>query len=60
MYQGSLTTEKRADRNYTIEFRDVSFRYPDTDRWALRHVNLTFRVGSRLAWWGKTAAARRP
>ena len=28
MYQGSLTTEKRSDRKYEIEFRDVSFRYP--------------------------------
>lgn len=25
MYQGSLTTEKRADRQYEVEFRDVSF-----------------------------------
>lgn len=49
MYRGSLTTEKRSDRNYTIEFRDVSFRYPGSDSYALRHVNMTFRVGSRLA-----------
>ena len=31
MYQGSLTTEKRNDREYHVEFRDVSFRYPGTD-----------------------------
>ena len=49
MYQGSLTTEKRSDRNYEVEFRDVSFRYPDTDQWVLRHVSIKFRVGSRLA-----------
>lgn len=49
MYQGSLTTEKRADRRYELEFRDVSFRYPETKQWALRHVNMKFRVGSRLA-----------
>ena len=28
MYQGSLTVEKRRDRNYEVEFRNVSFRYP--------------------------------
>ncbi len=28
MYQGSLTTEKRSDRQYEVEFRNVSFRYP--------------------------------
>lgn len=49
MYQGSLTTEKRSDRQYLVEFRDVSFRYPGSERWALRHVNIQFRVGSRLA-----------
>lgn len=49
MYQGSLTTEKRSDRQYQVEFKDVSFKYPGSDRWALRHVNMKFRVGSRLA-----------
>ncbi|MCC8150772.1 MAG: ABC transporter ATP-binding protein/permease [Lachnospiraceae bacterium] len=49
MYQGSLTTEKRSDRKYEIEFKDVSFRYPGTEQYALRHVNLKFTVGSRLA-----------
>lgn len=49
MYKGSLTTEKRTDRNYEVEFRDVSFKYPETDIYALRHVNMKFRVGSRLA-----------
>ena len=49
MYQGSLTTEKRSDRKYEVEFRDVSFRYPDTEQWALRHINLKFQIGKRLA-----------
>lgn len=49
MYQGSLTTEKRSDRQYDIEFRDVSFCYPGSSQYALHHVNLKFRVGSRLA-----------
>ncbi|MBQ8642500.1 MAG: ABC transporter ATP-binding protein [Clostridia bacterium] len=49
MYKGSLTVEKRDDREYTVELRDVSFKYPNTDAWALRHVNLKFRVGEKLA-----------
>ena len=49
MYQGSLPTEKRADREYDVEFRDVSFQYPGSSIWALRHVNIKFKVGSRLA-----------
>ena len=32
MYKGSLTTEKRSDRQYTVEFLDVSFRYPGSEQ----------------------------
>ena len=49
MYKGSLTTEKRSDRQYTVEFRDVSFRYPGSEQYALRHLSMTFKVGERLA-----------
>lgn len=58
MYQGSLTTEKRADRQYEVEFQDVSFRYPGSDIWALRHVNMKFKVGSRLAIVGENGSGK--
>ncbi|MBS7034897.1 MAG: ABC transporter ATP-binding protein [Clostridium sp.] len=52
--KGTLPVEKRAfcdgsDNEYEIEFRDVSFQYPGSDTCALRHINLKFRVGERLA-----------
>lgn len=49
MYQGSLTVEKRDDNEYYVEFRNVSFRYPNTDTYVLKHVNLKFKVGEKLA-----------
>lgn len=49
MYQGSLTTEKRTDRKYEVEFRDVSFKYPTASEYALRHVSMKFNIGERLA-----------
>src|SRR5699024_4332027 len=58
MYQGSLTTEKRSDRKYEVEFRDVSFRYPGTEIWALRHVNVRFRVGERMAVVGENGSGK--
>ncbi len=58
MYQGSLTTEKRSDSRYEIEFRDVSFRYPGSELLALRHVNIKFHVGSRLAVVGKNGSGK--
>ena len=58
MYQGSLTTEKRADRQYEVEFKDVSFKYPSSDIWALRHVNMKFKVGKRLAIVGENVSGK--
>lgn len=49
MYQGSLTVEKREDNEYYIEFRNVSFKYPRTENYVLRNVNLKFKVGEKLA-----------
>ena len=49
MYQGSLTVEKREDNEYYIEFCNVSFKYPRTENYVLRNVNLKFKVGEKLA-----------
>lgn len=49
MYQGSLTVEKRKDCDYEVEFKNVSFRYPGSDAWALKNINMKFRIGKRLA-----------
>lgn len=58
MYQGSLTVEKRSDREYEVEFRDVSFRYPGSETYALRHVNMKFPVGERLAVVGENGSGK--
>ena len=58
MYQGSLTTEKRSDRQYDVEFRDVSFQYPGSGSWALRHVSVKFQVGRRLAVVGENGSGK--
>lgn len=58
MYQGSLTTEKRSDRNYEVEFKNVSFKYPGTEKWVLRNVSLKFRIGSRLAIVGENGSGK--
>ena len=49
MYHGTLSVEKRDDIDYEIEFRDVSFKYPRSDVWALRHVNMKIKIGDRMA-----------
>ena len=49
MYHGTLTTEKRDDNQYEIEFHDVSFKYPNTDFYAIQNLNLKLHIGEKLA-----------
>ena len=58
MSMGSLTTEKRSDINYEVEFKDVSFQYPGSEHWALRHVHLKFKSGQRLAVVGENGSGK--
>ena len=58
MYKGTLAVEKRDDIDYEIEFRDVSFKYPRTDNYALRHVNMKFKIGDKLAIVGENGSGK--
>lgn len=48
-YKGTLPVEKRDDDEYEIEFRNVSFKYPDTDEYVLKDVSIKLNIGERLA-----------
>ena len=41
-----------------IEFRNVSFRYPSTSEWVLRHINLTLRPDESMALVGTNGAGK--
>lgn len=41
-----------------IEFRNVSFRYPDRDEWALREINLRIAPGEKIALVGANGAGK--
>jgi ATP-binding cassette subfamily B protein/ATP-binding cassette subfamily C protein len=41
-----------------IELRDVSFRYPGKDAWALRHVSLRLEPGEKLGLVGENGAGK--
>lgn len=49
MYKGSLPVEKRRDGEYRIEFCNVSFRYPGSETYALKHFSMKLQVGEKLA-----------
>ena len=58
--QMALATQPRpAPRNFrTIEFRNVAFRYPGQEDWALRNVNLTLHAGEKIALVGMNGAGK--
>lgn len=39
-------------------FEDVGFRYPGSERWAIRNVNLTLKPGERVALVGENGAGK--
>ena len=39
-------------------FQDVGFRYPDAERWAVRHLDFTLRAGEILALVGENGAGK--
>jgi ATP-binding cassette subfamily B protein len=41
-----------------VEFRDVSFKYPGSDQYVLRHVSMKFKVGKRLAIVGQNGSGK--
>ncbi len=57
-YEGTLPVEKRDDNKYEIEFRDVSFRYPNSPEYVLSHVNATLRIGEKTAMVGPNGAGK--
>ena len=57
-YRGSIPTEKRSDNEYEFEFRGVSFKYPNTEQYALRNVNMKWRIGEKMALVGRNGSGK--
>lgn len=41
-----------------ITFENVSFRYPNSDRWTLKNINFTIRKGDRISIVGRNGAGK--
>lgn len=49
MYKGKLPVEKRSDHEYQIEFKNVSFKYPESEQYALKNLSIKLKIGEKLA-----------
>ena len=56
--QGILPVDRTEKKEYTVEFRDVSFRYPGSDTDVLKHVSTTLRAGKKQALVGANGAGK--
>lgn len=57
-YEGTLPVEKRYDNEYELEFRGVSFHYPNNDRMVLKNVSFRLKQGWKLAIVGANGAGK--
>jgi ATP-binding cassette subfamily B protein len=57
-YEGTLPVEKRTDNEYELEFRNVSFHYPNNEELILKNVSMKVHVGKKMAIVGKNGAGK--
>jgi ATP-binding cassette subfamily B protein len=57
-YEGSLPIEKDLKNNYELEFKNVSFHYPNSEEMILKNVSLKIKAGNKLAIVGKNGAGK--
>lgn len=57
-YMGTIPTEKRDDNEYEFEFRHVYFKYPQSEEYALKDINLKWRIGEKMALVGKNGCGK--
>ena len=49
---------KKTNLNGNIEFRNVSFRYPNSESYALRNVSFTIKEGEKVAFIGRIGSGK--
>jgi len=57
-YYGELPIEKRDDHEYEIEFKNVSFHYPNSQELILKNVSLKMDIGKKMAIVGPNGAGK--
>lgn len=58
MKKGTIPVEKRRDGRFLVEFRNVSFRYPESNRYAIRNLNVKLEIGERMALVGRNGSGK--
>lgn len=57
-YKGTIPTEKRDDNEYEFEFKHVWFRYPNSEEYVLKDINLKWHIGEKMALVGRNGSGK--
>lgn len=57
-YEGCIPMEKRRDNKFSVEFEHVSFKYPGSEEYVIKDLNLNFVIGERMAIVGKNGSGK--
>lgn len=57
-YRGTIPVEKRRDNRFLVEFDNVSFKYPGSEEYVIRNLNLKLDIGERFAIVGKNGSGK--
>ena len=57
-HEGTIPVEKRRDDRFTVEFDHVSFKYPGSETYVIRDLNLKFEIGEKMAIVGKNGSGK--
>lgn len=57
-HEGTIPMEKRSDNKFSVEFEHVSFKYPGSDRYVIKDLNLSFVIGEKMAIVGKNGSGK--
>ncbi len=57
-YEGTIPVEKRRDDKFSVEFEHVSFKYPGSDTYVIKDLNLSFVIGQKMAIVGKNGSGK--
>lgn len=57
-YKGTIPVEKRRDCKFQVEFENVSFKYPGSEQYVIKNLNLKFVIGKKMAIVGKNGSGK--
>lgn len=58
MCKGNIPVPREPGQQYEFEFKNVSFKYPGSDVWALRNLNMKFNFGKSLSIVGENGSGK--